>query len=110
MQIDETVHGCPVAMVHLIVRLEILALQVKSGPPRDRRLGLWPAGRAMRMIGAASYPACKSQGCGSQAGRGWDLRHNRPSGFAGRMAVTAACHVFTALAFNPAGLLRSSRG
>jgi hypothetical protein len=23
MQIDETVHGCPVAVVHLIVRLEI---------------------------------------------------------------------------------------
>src|SRR5215218_5813720 len=31
MQIDETVHGCPVAVVHLIVRVEILVLQVKSG-------------------------------------------------------------------------------
>src|SRR3954465_9026557 len=47
MQIDETVHGCPVTVVHLIVRLEILALQVKSAPPRDRRLWLRPAGRAM---------------------------------------------------------------
>src|SRR3954454_19275818 len=47
MQIDETVHGCPVAVVHLIVRLEIVALQVKSGPPRNRRLWLRPAGRAM---------------------------------------------------------------
>lgn len=42
MQIDETVHGCPVAVVHLIVRLEILALQVKSGPPRGNRLWLRP--------------------------------------------------------------------
>src|SRR3954452_11632185 len=42
MQIDETVHGCPVAVVHLIVRLEILALQVKSAPPRDSRLWLRP--------------------------------------------------------------------
>src|SRR3954462_6652428 len=31
-----------VAVVHLIVRLEILALQVKSGPPRDRPLWLRP--------------------------------------------------------------------
>src|SRR3954469_13173216 len=57
MQINETVHGCPVAVVHPIVRVEILAFQVKSGPPRDRRLWLRPAGRAMmktdakRMIG-----------------------------------------------------------
>src|SRR3954447_24335367 len=42
MQIDKTVHGCPVAVVHLIVRLEILALQVKSGPPRGNRLWLRP--------------------------------------------------------------------
>src|SRR4029450_1627332 len=42
MQIDETVHGCPVAVVHLIVRLEVLALQVKSGPPRGNRLWLRP--------------------------------------------------------------------
>jgi hypothetical protein len=42
MQIDETVHGCPVAVVHLIVRVEILALQVKSAPPRDSRLWLRP--------------------------------------------------------------------
>jgi hypothetical protein len=47
MQIDETVHSCPVAVVHPIVRLEILALQVKSRRPRDRRLWLRPAGRAM---------------------------------------------------------------
>jgi hypothetical protein len=31
-----------VAVVHLIVRLEILALQVKSGPPRGNRLWLRP--------------------------------------------------------------------
>src|SRR3954452_9167418 len=42
MQIDETVHGCPVAVVHRIVRVEILALQVKSGPPRGNRLWLRP--------------------------------------------------------------------
>jgi hypothetical protein len=36
-----------VAVVHLLVRLEILALQVKSGPSRDSRLWLRPAGRAM---------------------------------------------------------------
>src|SRR4051794_4583804 len=48
MQINETVHGCPVAVVHPIVRVEILALQVKSGPPRDSRLWLRPAGRAMQ--------------------------------------------------------------
>jgi DNA repair protein RadC len=36
-----------VAVVHLVVRVEILALQVKSAPPRDRRLWLRPAGRAM---------------------------------------------------------------
>ena len=47
MQIDETVHGCPVAVVHLIVRLEILALQVKSGPLRGSRLWLRPVGCAM---------------------------------------------------------------
>src|SRR4051812_38077417 len=48
MQIDETVHGCPVAVVHPIVRLEIPALEVKSGPPRDSRLWLRPPGRAMK--------------------------------------------------------------
>ena len=32
-----------------------------------------------------------------------DRRHNKPSGFAGRMAVTTACHIFAALAFSPAG-------
>jgi hypothetical protein len=47
MQMDETVHGCPVAVVHPIVGVEIMALQVKSGPPRDRRLWLRPVGRAM---------------------------------------------------------------
>src|SRR4051794_24722179 len=31
-----------IAVVHLIVRLEILALQVKSGPPRGNRLWLRP--------------------------------------------------------------------
>jgi hypothetical protein len=41
-----------VAVVHLIVRLEILALQVKSEPPRDRRLWLRPAGRAMELESA----------------------------------------------------------
>ena len=55
MQIDETVHGCPVvAVVHLIVRLEILAFQVKSGPPRDSRLWLRPAGRAMNKKGLSN--------------------------------------------------------
>src|SRR3954447_10787872 len=47
MQIDKTVHGCPVAVVHLIVRLEIQPLQVKPGSPRGNRLWLRPAGRAM---------------------------------------------------------------
>src|SRR3954471_1706472 len=49
MQIDETVHGCPVAVVHLIVRVEILALQVKSGPPRGNRLWLRPQAALWKM-------------------------------------------------------------
>ena len=49
MQIDETVHGCPVAVVHLIVRLEIPALQVKSGPLPGSRLWLRPVGCAMEL-------------------------------------------------------------
>jgi c-di-GMP-related signal transduction protein len=70
MQIDETVHGCPIAMVHLIVRLKILALQVKSEPPRDRRLWLRPAGRAMGMVVVAEgietpdlIPPLRDLGC-----------------------------------------------
>src|SRR4051812_43184755 len=61
MQIDETVHGCPVAVVHLIVRVEILALQVKSAPPRDSRLWLRPQ--------AALWKAARRTGTGGRAGR-----------------------------------------
>ena len=44
MQFEETVHGYPeaVAVVHLLVRLEILSPQVKSGPQRGSRLWLRP--------------------------------------------------------------------
>src|SRR3954470_7543886 len=34
--------GRTVAVVYLLVRLEVLPLQVKSGPPRDRRFWLRP--------------------------------------------------------------------
>src|SRR4051812_29327305 len=44
-----------VAVVHRIVRLEIPALQVKSGPPRDSRLWLRPAGRAMQREDEADH-------------------------------------------------------
>src|SRR3954447_4896990 len=43
-EVSETVHGYPeaVAVVHLLVRLEILSPQVKSGPQRGSRLRLRP--------------------------------------------------------------------
>src|SRR3954463_4218832 len=68
MQIDETVHGRPVAVVHLIVRLQILALQVKSGPPRGNRLWLRPQ--------AALWQSRASQKSGLAAG--WTPRAPRP--------------------------------
>jgi hypothetical protein len=37
-------------VVHLIVRVEILALQVKSGPPRGNRLWLRPQAALWKML------------------------------------------------------------
>src|SRR6478609_7483744 len=68
MQIDETVHGCPVAVVHRIVRLEILALQVKSGPLPGSRLWLRPVGCAMSGLGnPARHSAVSTQALGVAA-------------------------------------------
>jgi len=55
------------------------------------------------MIDAASptppqpYSAGESRRCGSPARRDWELRHNKPSGFAGRMSASTACRISAAL-------------
>src|SRR6187551_726214 len=67
MQIDETVHGCPVAVVHRIVRVEILALQVKSGPLPGSRLWLRPVGCAMIETTNPSSDAGSSEHASSHA-------------------------------------------
>src|SRR3954451_16694199 len=97
-----------IAVVHLIVRLEILALQVKSGPPRDRPLWLRPQA-ALWESGAFDRRAANEPRPIPQRSRSGRLRPRGPA-LAGMRVDALTPTPIDILLASLGGLLQTAKG